>query len=106
MGPMSTRGNSYAPSIKSSTPMISSGATSFSSTQKPSSSLTKPGTSLSLRDNNFTRGETLTVDATPIFNNSATSLAATTQHAASSAPLFSVEKFVTPVVSSVYFVNT
>jgi hypothetical protein len=88
--------------------MISSGATSFSSTQKPSSSLTKPGTSLSLRDNNFTRGETLTVDATPIFNNSATSLAATTQPvpAASSAPLFSVEKFVTPVVSSVYFVNT
>jgi hypothetical protein len=53
----------------------------------------------------LTQGETSTVDATPRFNTSATSLAGTTQPipAGSSAPLFSVEKFVTPVVSFFLF---
>jgi hypothetical protein len=55
----------------------------------------------------LTQGEISTVDVMPRFNTSATSLAGTAQPipGGSSAPLFSVEKFVTPVVSFFLFQN-
>ena len=101
--PMSTGGNSFTPSLKLSTPMVSSGTTGFSSAHKSISSQTKSGTSLtrssSLKDN-FTRAKSLTAFATPRLSKTTSSSALSRPDVAGdSAPLFSVEKFVTPVVS-------
>ena len=105
---MSAGGSSFTPGLKFSTPMISSRNTSFSSGIKQSVGQTKPSTSLtrssSLKDNSA-RAETLPV--APRLNAMTTSSVGSTQPDSSgnSAPLFSVEKFVTPVVSLVYVIN-
>ena len=108
LGSLSARstGSTYTPSVKFSTPMTSSGV-GLSSTQKHSSSETRPSIlsmrSSSLRDSSVTSSQRSSVDATPGF--SSTSTKTTTSQSippTKSGPLFSVEKFVRPVVSLVH----